>query len=102
MPSSLRLNTPGRQLEDPSVSLRAALSDVAFLQFLHMFDGTVAYERLPSQAGVQLLNRLPNSIKDAPTPKAFKTRLKHFLVYQEFYNAGVFLAFNWEDAQLED
>ncbi|KAG8304619.1 hypothetical protein J6590_089212 [Homalodisca vitripennis] len=40
---------------------------------------TMVYERLPSQAGVQFLNRLPNSIKDAPTPKAFKTRLKRFL-----------------------
>ncbi|KAG8287031.1 hypothetical protein J6590_047008 [Homalodisca vitripennis] len=63
---------------------------------------TVVYERLPSQAGVQFLNRLPNSIKDAPTPKAFKTRLKRFLVSQAFYNAGEFLAFNWEAAQFEE
>ncbi|KAG8303316.1 hypothetical protein J6590_013586 [Homalodisca vitripennis] len=49
---------------------------------------TVVYERLPSQAGVQFLNRLPNSIKHAPTPKALKTRLKRFLVSQAFYNAG--------------
>ncbi|KAG8290067.1 zinc finger, MYM-type [Homalodisca vitripennis] len=48
---------------------------------------TVAYELLPSQAGVQFLNRLPNSIKDATTPKVFKTRLKRFLVSQAFYNA---------------
>ncbi|KAG8308257.1 hypothetical protein J6590_002346 [Homalodisca vitripennis] len=62
---------------------------------------TVVYERLPLQAGVTFLNRLPNSIKDAPTPKAFKTRLKR-LLSQAFYNAGEFLAFNWEPAQLED
>ncbi|KAG8303949.1 hypothetical protein J6590_106036 [Homalodisca vitripennis] len=48
---------------------------------------TVVYERLPSQAGVQFLNRLPNSIKHAPTSKALKTRLKRFLVSQAFYNA---------------
>ncbi|KAG8270151.1 hypothetical protein J6590_091465 [Homalodisca vitripennis] len=57
---------------------------------------------MASQAGVQFLNRLLNSFKDAPTPKAFKTRLKHFLVSQAFYNAGEYLAFNWEAAQLED
>ncbi|KAG8277054.1 hypothetical protein J6590_050890 [Homalodisca vitripennis] len=48
---------------------------------------TVVYERLPSQAGVQFLNALPDSIKDAPTPKALKTRIKRFLVSQAFYNA---------------
>ncbi|KAG8308630.1 hypothetical protein J6590_105165 [Homalodisca vitripennis] len=63
---------------------------------------TVVYERLPSQAGVHFLNRLPNSIKDAPTPKALKTRLKRLLVSQAFYNAGEFLAFDWETAQLRD
>ncbi|KAG8297365.1 hypothetical protein J6590_037597 [Homalodisca vitripennis] len=46
--------------------------------------------------------RLPNSIKDTPTPKALKTRLKRFLVSQAFYNAGEFLAFDWETAQLEN
>ncbi|KAG8305331.1 hypothetical protein J6590_072037 [Homalodisca vitripennis] len=49
---------------------------------------TVVYERLPSQACVHFLNRLPKSIKNAPTPKALKTRLKRFLVSQAFYNAG--------------
>ncbi|KAG8272632.1 hypothetical protein J6590_037927 [Homalodisca vitripennis] len=61
------------------------------------------YERLPSQAGVNFLNRLSNSIKHAPTPKALKTRLNNrFLVSLAFYNAGEFLAFDWETAQLED
>ncbi|KAG8256082.1 hypothetical protein J6590_077103 [Homalodisca vitripennis] len=63
---------------------------------------TVVYERLPAQAGVHFLNRLPDSIKDAPTPKALKTRLKRLLVSQAFYNASEFLAFDWETAQLED
>ncbi|KAG8246741.1 hypothetical protein J6590_077945 [Homalodisca vitripennis] len=57
---------------------------------------------LQSSAGVQFLNRLPNSIKHAPTPKALKTRLKRFLVSHSFYNAGEFLEFDWETAQLED
>ncbi|KAG8251273.1 hypothetical protein J6590_083036 [Homalodisca vitripennis] len=55
-----------------------------------------------SQAGVNFINRLPNSIKNSITPKAFKRRLKHLLVSQAFYNAGEFLAFNWETAQLHD
>ncbi|KAG8271220.1 hypothetical protein J6590_068110 [Homalodisca vitripennis] len=62
----------------------------------------VVYERLPSQAGVHFLIRLPNSIKDAPTLKALRTRLKRLLVSQAFYNAGEFLAFDLETAQLED
>ncbi|KAG8279560.1 hypothetical protein J6590_102193 [Homalodisca vitripennis] len=56
----------------------------------------------PDNAGVHFLNRLPNSIKDAATPKALKTRLKRLLVSQAFYNAGEFLAFDWETAQSED
>ncbi|KAG8295498.1 hypothetical protein J6590_079005 [Homalodisca vitripennis] len=63
---------------------------------------TVVYERVPSQAGVHFLNRLPNSIKDVPTPKALKTHLKRLLLSQAFYNASEFLAFDWETAQLED
>ncbi|KAG8251808.1 hypothetical protein J6590_071847 [Homalodisca vitripennis] len=61
---------------------------------------TVVWEHLPSEA--VFLNRLSNSIKDAPTPKALKTRLKRFLVTQAFYNTGEFLAFDWKTAQLEN
>uniref|UniRef100_A0A1B6KSA2 Uncharacterized protein n=1 Tax=Graphocephala atropunctata TaxID=36148 RepID=A0A1B6KSA2_9HEMI len=57
---------------------------------------TVVYERLPSQAGVHFVNKLPDSIKYAPTPKALKTRLKRFLVSQTFYNVNEFLAYHWE------
>ncbi|KAG8331846.1 hypothetical protein J6590_032546 [Homalodisca vitripennis] len=57
---------------------------------------TVLFERLPSQAGVLFLNRLPNSIKNAPMPKAFKARLKSTLVANAFYNTDEFMAFNWE------
>jgi hypothetical protein len=45
---------------------------------------TVVYEHLPSQRGVHFINRLPNSIKNAPTPKAVKTRLKRCLASAAF------------------
>ncbi|KAG8317104.1 hypothetical protein J6590_032789 [Homalodisca vitripennis] len=41
---------------------------------------TVVYEHLPSQAGVNFLNRLPNLIKNAFTPKSLKTRIKRILL----------------------
>jgi len=62
---------------------------------------TGVYEHLPSQAGVRFINKLPVSIKDAPTPKALKSRLKRFLVSQAFYSAGEFMAFDWVTTQLD-
>ncbi|KAG8268263.1 hypothetical protein J6590_032120 [Homalodisca vitripennis] len=47
-------------------------------------------------AGVHFVNKLPNSIKNARTPKVLKTRLKRFLVSQAFYNVDEFLAYDWE------
>ncbi|KAG8290499.1 hypothetical protein J6590_080329 [Homalodisca vitripennis] len=47
---------------------------------------TVLFERLPSQAGVLFLDRLPNSLKNAPMSKAIKARLKSTLVANSFYN----------------
>ncbi|KAG8247178.1 hypothetical protein J6590_066370 [Homalodisca vitripennis] len=63
---------------------------------------TVVYEHLPSQAGVHFINRLPNSMKHAQTPKASKARLKRFLVSKAFYSVDEFLAFNWETAQFDN
>ncbi|KAG8253552.1 hypothetical protein J6590_032350 [Homalodisca vitripennis] len=63
---------------------------------------TVVYEHLPSQAGVQFINRLPNSMKNAQTAKASKARLKRFLVSKAFYSVDEFLAFNWETAQFDN
>ncbi len=57
---------------------------------------TVAYEQLPSQRGAQFLNSLPQSLKDAPSLTVLRTRLKHILVSQAFYNSGEFLAFDWD------
>jgi len=49
---------------------------------------TTAYEHLPSQAGVQLINKLPNSFKNQAMPKASKTRLKRFLASTAFLQRG--------------
>ncbi|KAG8260197.1 hypothetical protein J6590_102170 [Homalodisca vitripennis] len=62
---------------------------------------TGVYEHLPSQAGIRFLNKLPNSIINAPTLKAFKARLKRFLASQAFYSADEFMAFDWVTAHLE-
>ncbi|KAG8269442.1 hypothetical protein J6590_107361, partial [Homalodisca vitripennis] len=47
---------------------------------------TVVYEHLPSQAGVHFINRLPNKIKNASTPKVLKTRIKLCLASNAFYS----------------
>lgn len=57
---------------------------------------TVVHERLPSQAGVHLVNNLPNSIKDAPALGLLKHRLKYFLTYRPFYSVAEFLSKTWE------
>lgn len=57
---------------------------------------TVVYEHLPSQAGVTLINSLPNNIKNAPVPKALKARLRNFLSSQAFYSVSEYLAHDWE------
>ncbi len=58
---------------------------------------TVVHERLPSQAGVQLVNRLPNSINSALEPKAYKTRLKTVLIAEAFYSTDEYMAHDWEN-----
>lgn len=45
---------------------------------------TAVYEHLTSQAGVYLINCLPQPLKNATTPKALKHRLKGSLASQEF------------------
>ncbi|KAG8315984.1 hypothetical protein J6590_061408 [Homalodisca vitripennis] len=71
----------------------------------HRWNGWCCLELL-SQCAVRLVSADAAGHCDdcglAPTPKALKTRLKRFLVSQAFYNAGEFLAFDWETAQLEN
>ncbi len=57
---------------------------------------TVVFERLPSQAGARFVNKLPNSIKNAVMPKAFKSRLKTALISEAFYSTDEFMAHIWE------
>lgn len=56
---------------------------------------TVAYERLPSQAGVRFYNSLPNCIKNVTTPQVFKTKLKNALISKSFYSVVEFLEHRW-------
>lgn len=56
---------------------------------------TVAFERLPSQAEVCFYNSLPNCIKNAPTPLAFKIKLKIALVSKDFHRFGDILELRW-------
>ncbi|KAG8323425.1 hypothetical protein J6590_006440 [Homalodisca vitripennis] len=44
------------------------------------------------QTGVQFVNKLPNPIKNATMPKAFKTRLETALISKAFYNTDEFMA----------
>ncbi|KAG8286170.1 hypothetical protein J6590_066143 [Homalodisca vitripennis] len=91
---SLRKHSVSKSIQTPKKPIRI-ITKIKFIE-------TVVYERLPSQAGVHFLNRLPNSIKDAPTPKALKSRLKRLLVSHTFYNGSEFLEFDWEAAQLKE
>ncbi|KAG8265293.1 hypothetical protein J6590_097943 [Homalodisca vitripennis] len=61
---------------------------------------TGVYEHLPSQAGIRFINKLPDQLRNAPTLKVLKTRLRRFLVSQAFYSADEFMAFDWVTAQL--
>ncbi|KAG8266686.1 hypothetical protein J6590_066254 [Homalodisca vitripennis] len=62
-----------------------------------------AYRNPPSPTLQQTPEPYPTQTSGSSLkPKALKTRLKRFLVSQAFYNAGEFLAFDWETAQLED
>lgn len=44
----------------------------------------MVYEQLPSQAGIQIVNSLPEYIKSAPAPEAFKACLKIFGPQMQF------------------
>lgn len=57
----------------------------------------LVHYRLPSQAGVQFVNRQPNSIESATTPKMFKI-LNATLVTEQFYSADEFMEHDWENA----
>lgn len=56
---------------------------------------TVAYEHVPSQAGIKFLNSLPECLRTEMNPRKFKARLKVHLVSLAFYTVGEFLAHRW-------
>ncbi|KAG8303680.1 hypothetical protein J6590_002688 [Homalodisca vitripennis] len=58
---------------------------------------TAAFEHLPSQGGVGLINRLPEGIKQLNETKKFKTRLKHFLMSKAFYSTDEFMMGRWDE-----
>ncbi|KAG8258932.1 hypothetical protein J6590_021727 [Homalodisca vitripennis] len=49
---------------------------------------TMAYEQLPSQVGVKVINKLPERIKELATKKRFKARLRDLLV-STLYTLGM-------------
>lgn len=53
------------------------------------------FEKLPMQAGIKFLNKLPNELKVIlPNLKFFKTKLKQYLVCNAFYSVGEFMGDN--------
>ncbi|KAG8290669.1 hypothetical protein J6590_078133 [Homalodisca vitripennis] len=52
---------------------------------------TMAYEQLPSQVGIKVINRLPECIKELATKKRFKARLRDLLVSNKFYSVNEFM-----------
>ena len=51
--------------------------------------------RLPAQAGVRMLNQLPDDVRRyVDFPKLFKTHLKRFLVQNAFYSVDEFMEYN--------
>ncbi|KAG8322298.1 hypothetical protein J6590_026555 [Homalodisca vitripennis] len=58
---------------------------------------TIAFEHLPSQVGVRIINRLPEVIKQLDDPKKFKACLKHLLVSKPFYSVGEFMMGRWDE-----
>ncbi|KAG8331430.1 hypothetical protein J6590_042199 [Homalodisca vitripennis] len=57
----------------------------------------VAFERLPSKAGVKFLNRLPEGLIQSDNLNQFKALLKRLLVSNAFYSVEEFMAGCWEN-----
>lgn len=57
--------------------------------------GDTAFERLSSQAGVEFIDKLPESVKSTILPKAFKCRLKLALITEALFSRDGIMAHNW-------
>ena len=51
------------------------------------------FQNLPAEAGINLLNCLPEHLKIEENPKLFKLKLKNLLVTNSFYSAGEFMEY---------
>ncbi|KAG8270385.1 hypothetical protein J6590_099345 [Homalodisca vitripennis] len=58
---------------------------------------TSAFEHVPSQVGVKLINKLPEGIKHLIDSKLFKSRLKHLLVSKAFSSIEKFMLSCWDE-----
>jgi hypothetical protein len=58
---------------------------------------TVAFEHLPSQFGIKILNKLPEGVKHAQNQNQFKTRLKSLLVSNVLYSVEEFMMCRWDN-----
>ncbi|KAG8261707.1 hypothetical protein J6590_067310 [Homalodisca vitripennis] len=59
---------------------------------------TSAFEHLPSQVGVKLINKLPEGIKHLSDSKLFKSRLRHLLVSKALYSLEEFMLSCWDES----
>jgi len=76
------------------VHLHNTRSNILYRQESHRLE---LFEKLPKQAGIKLLNRLPKEIKDLlPDLTLFKGKLKEYLLAMAPYSVGEFMeyAFN--------
>ena len=58
---------------------------------------TTAFERIPSQAGIRILNTLPESLKHVTDQTKFRARLKCQLASKAFYSIDEFTSCRWEN-----
>jgi len=49
------------------------------------------HETLPFQAGVKLINRLPDNIKNVHNLRLFKIKLKQYLLNKSYYSVEEFM-----------
>ena len=54
---------------------------------------TNLYKSSYENAGIKLLNKLPDTIKRIKKPREFKRRLQHFLMQHVFYSVDEYMSF---------
>jgi hypothetical protein len=64
--------------------------------FRVQYHRTEISKKLPTQIGVKLMNKLPDSVKQSNSLKQFKIRLKNLLISKTFYTVGEFMECDWD------